>query len=116
MKIFHIAEKVIWENALSEGMYHPEGFRADGFIHCSELDQVLGAANTFYSGRRDLVLLEIDTHLLNFPIKYERAEGDDERFPHLYGPLGIDAVAHVYSLNPEEGGFQLPEGLSGSGA
>ena len=116
MNIFHIAGKMIWENALSEGMYHPEDFYNDGFIHCSELDQILYVANTFYSGRRDLVLLEIDTHLVNCPIKYESAEGDDERFPHLYGPLMIYAVVHVYAFKPDNAGeFRLPEELSGSG-
>ena len=35
MNIFHIAKKEIWENAFSEGRYHPEGFNEDGFIHCS---------------------------------------------------------------------------------
>ena len=117
MNIFHIAEKMIWENALSEGMYHPEGFNKDGFIHCSELDQILDVANTFYGGREDLVLLEIDGHRVNFPIKYESAEGSDERFPHLYGPLMIDAVVKVYVFKPDDkGGFRLPDELSGSGA
>lgn len=117
MNIFHIAVKEIWENALREGMYHPEGFNEDGFIHCSELDQVLDVANTFYSGRRNLVLLEIDGHRVNFPIKYESAEGSDERFPHLYGSLMIDAVVQVYVFKPDdEGGFRLPDELSGSGA
>jgi len=117
MNIFHIAGKMIWENALSEGMYHPEDFYNDGFIHCSELDQILYVANTFYSGRRDLVLLEIDPHLVNFPIKYESAVGSDDRFPHLYGSLMIDAVVHVYVFKPdEEGGFRLSEELSDSGA
>lgn len=115
MNIFHIAKKKIWENALGEEMYHPESFNEDGFIHCSELDQVIDVANTFYSGRRDLVLLEIEGHRVSFPIKYESAEGSDERFPHLYGPLMIDAVVHVYVFNPDDdGGFQLPEGLSRS--
>jgi uncharacterized protein (DUF952 family) len=98
-------------------MYHPEGFNSDGFIHCSERDQVLDVANTFYSGRRDLVLLKIDAQLVSFPIMYEGAVGSDERFPHLYGPLMIDAVVHVYVFKPDDdGGFRLPEELSGSGA
>lgn len=117
MNIFHITKKEIWEKALSEGMYQPEGFNTGGFIHCSELDQVIDVANTFYRGRRDLVLLEIDDHLVNFPIKYESAEGSDERFPHLYGSLMIDAVVHIYVFEPDDdGGFRLPEELSGSGA
>lgn len=117
MNIFHIAKKMIWENALSEEMYQPESFKEDGFIHCSELDQVIDVADRFYSGWRDLVLLEIDAHLVNLPIEYESAVGSDERFPHLYGPLRLDAVVRVYEFNPDDdGGFQLPEVLSGPGA
>ena len=116
MNYFHIAKEKIWENAFSEGKYRLDSFHEDGFIHCSELDQVLEVANTFYSGQRDLVLLEIDGNLVDFPIKYESAEGDDERFPHLYGPLMIHAVVHVYAFKPDNAGeFRLPEELSGSG-
>lgn len=117
MNIFHIAKKKIWENTLGDEMYFPESFNEDGFIHCSELDQVIDVANTFYRGRRDLVLLEIEGHRVSFPIKYESAEGSDERFPHLYGSLMIDAVVHIYVFEPDDdGGFRLPEELSGSGA
>lgn len=113
MNIFHIAEKKIWEIALSEGRYLPGGFKEEGFIHCSELEQVLDVANTLYSGRGDVVLIEIDSHRVNFPVKYESTEGNEERFPHLYGPLLLDAVLQVYVFNPEDDGrFRLPEGLT----
>ena len=116
MKIFHITEKKIWENALREGRYLPEGYNEDGFIHCSELDQVLDVADAFYSGQDDLVLLEIDSHRVNFPVKYESTEGNEKRFPHLYGPLILEAVLQVYLFNPDdEGGFRIPEGLIDSG-
>ncbi len=113
MYIYHIAKKEIWEIARGTGTYRPESFREDGFIHCSELDQVLKVANAFYAGRKALVLLEIDSLRVNFPIRYERVEDNVERFPHLYGPLKIDAVEHVHGFNPDDGEFRLPEGLSG---
>jgi uncharacterized protein (DUF952 family) len=56
----------------------------------------LGTANRFFRGQRDLLILSIDERRLAAPLKYEPpADGgelSDSRFPHLYGPLNLDAV------------------------
>lgn len=48
----------------------------------------------YFAGRDDLVLLEIDPARLRAELKYEPAP-DGELFPHVYGPLNIDAVVGV---------------------
>jgi glutathione S-transferase len=46
-----------------------------------------------------LVLLEIDTGLLDVPVVEEPpAPGVEETFPHIYGPLKPEAVVSVTSL------------------
>ena len=57
-----------------------------------------GAA--FYSdpGLR-LVLLEIDPARLDVELRLEVPPGAGEAFPHIYGPLGIDAVVGVRDLD-----------------
>ena len=43
----------------------------------------------------DLVLLVIDPARVDAEIRYERPDGAAERFPHIYGPLRVDAVVAV---------------------
>lgn len=66
-----------------------------GFIHCSFAHQVRGVADAFYRGRSDVVLLTIDRSLVRAEIREEAPPGGADRFPHIYGPLNLDAVAAV---------------------
>jgi uncharacterized protein (DUF952 family) len=105
--ILHIAEKQIWETATKEGKYRGDTLETEGFIHCSTAWQVIRVANHLYQGRTDLVLLFIDTDKLQAPLRYEPPTPDAqtaERFPHLYGPLNIDAVVKTEPLKPDEDG------------
>ena len=96
---------------MSEGSYQPEAFREDGFIHCSTQDQVIQVANARFRGQTGLVLLFIDTDKVDAEIIYENLEGGQQLFPHIYGKLNIDAVAHVGDFTPtEDGYFTLPSG------
>ena len=40
----------------------------------------------------DLVLLAIDPARVGAEVRYERLDGAPEPFPHIYGPLPVDAV------------------------
>ena len=66
-----------------------------GFIHCSFAHQVRGVADAFYRGRSDVVLLTIDRGRVHAEIREEAPPGGTDRFPHIYGPLNLDAVAAV---------------------
>lgn len=61
-----------------------------GFIHAATEAQVDGVQARFYADAGDLVLLTIDTDRLSSPWQLDPV-GDDE-FPHIYGPLNLDAV------------------------
>ena len=69
----------------------------EGFIHASRADQWEGVRERYYADVDEpLVLLEIDTDLLDVPVVEEPpAPGVDETFPHIYGPLEADAVVAV---------------------
>jgi uncharacterized protein (DUF952 family) len=58
--LFHITTRAEAEAAADAGAYVPKQFAREGFIHCSWRHQVAEVANRLFSGRRDLVLLEID--------------------------------------------------------
>lgn len=102
--IYHIALAEDWERATSVGEYRVStlGHTLDevGFIHCGTGEQVALVANSIYRGRRDLVLLTIDPDRVQPEIRYEDLDGHGLYFPHLYGPLHIDAVVAVSPLEP----------------
>jgi uncharacterized protein (DUF952 family) len=110
--IFHIVKREEWMLAVKRGSYAPESLRADGFIHCSTVAQVIDTANRFYRGQRDLVVLHIDEARLTAKLTFEAPSGAHgetagELFPHLYGELNVDAVVRVVELPcAADGSFQ----------
>jgi uncharacterized protein (DUF952 family) len=100
--IFHVAERTRWEASQAEGRYTASTIGREladeGFIHLSTRDQVAGVLDRFYRGVPDLVLLHVDESRLQAPLVYERVGDAPEPFPHLYGPLDVDAVVAVEDL------------------
>jgi len=115
--IAHIVKRSEWELAVGKGTYAAASLRAEGFIHCSTLAQVIDTANRFYRGQDDLVVLCIEESRLNAELKYEpptmqHDEPAGALFPHLYGELNVDAVVQVVALPCEaDGSFRLPDEL-----
>lgn len=107
MEILHITRKSDWRVAQTAGAYSADSLATEGFIHCSTAQQVARTANKFYAGQSDLLLLHIDTDLLAPELRWEAADGD--LFPHIYGPLNLDAVQDVIDFSPSEDGlFRYP--------
>lgn len=94
--IFHVTTADVWDAAVAAGEYRQSTLdrtlEEEGFIHCSTVEQVAGTLQRFYRGLDDLVRLEIDPDLVGAEVRYE---GDPEAFPHIYGPLPVDAVVGV---------------------
>lgn len=106
--IFHITTSSAWDEACAIGAYEPPSLEREGFIHFSGVDQVVGVANRAFRGQRDLVLLCVASERLAAVVRYEHAEDAGEAFPHLYGPLNLDAVAGVIPIAERSDGFELP--------
>src|SRR5438132_14063270 len=92
--IYHITPRETWEQAQTEGAYWGDTLDTEGFVHASTRRQVVATANRFYKGKADLVLLCIEAARLESEVRYEPAESG-ELFPHIYGPLNVDAVKQV---------------------
>ncbi|WP_328522096.1 DUF952 domain-containing protein [Kribbella sp. NBC_00359] len=97
--ILHIAFVEQWEAARDAGCYR-WSTRAksldDGatFIHASRPEQVAMVANFVYADVTEpLCLLVIDTERLVSALCEEPV--GDQLFPHIYGPLNLDAVVDV---------------------
>lgn len=109
--ILHITQTVEWEQAKATGIYYNSTLDSEGFIHCSTIPQVEKTANNFFANQTGLVLLCINSEKVQAEIKYEAV--GEEKFPHIYGALNIDAVVDAIAFPPEfNGKFKLPEKLA----
>src|SRR4051812_16818365 len=111
-RIYHVAIRDEWEDAVrSGGPYRRSTLRRSledvGYIHCSFAGQVQGIADLIYAGRSDAMRLEIDPSAVGAEIRVENLEGGTDLFPHIYGPLPLDAVVDVSPMPPQRD-LQLP--------
>ncbi len=96
--IYHVVTNENWQKALAQGFYEHASLKAEGFIHASKEDQVKGVLERYYKHVNDLLLLHIDETKLTAPLKYELAPSINQEFPHIYGPLNIDAVVKTATI------------------
>ena len=103
--IYHITSRRAWSEARERGDYRAESLETEGFIHCSTETQVVPVAEKYYKGQNDLFLLVIEPALLSSDLKWEPPSGgapsgvaEDDLFPHVYGPINLDAVVQVFDL------------------
>jgi uncharacterized protein (DUF952 family) len=111
--ILHITSQTAWSAAQKIGAYTAESLAGEGFIHCSKMDQILRVAELVFADQHGLVLLVIDPVLLCSELRWE--PGTDlvtELFPHVYGPINLNAVTDVLKFEPGlDGKFHLPKHL-----
>jgi uncharacterized protein (DUF952 family) len=106
--LFHIVERSRWNEAVAEGWYAPESLAAEGFVHCSYLEQVEPVANALYRDASDLVVVELDAALLDAPVVVEDTYGSGTAFPHVYGPITVRAQVGEHPLvRDADGGWTL---------
>ncbi|MEP7113696.1 MAG: DUF952 domain-containing protein [Ilumatobacteraceae bacterium] len=100
--IFHITDTTTWAASQGQGT-HTSSTRGidlaeEGYIHCSTAEQWPGVIERFYADAHDLLLLHIDETKLTSPLVYEQLPGMPEPFPHIYGPINVDAVVTAQQL------------------
>ena len=106
--IFHITSQAEWSQAQTRGEYAAPSLVSEGFIHFSTDKQVLTVANAFYRGRKDLVVLQVGEARLKPVLMWEAPAGppadnisESDLFPHVYGPVNLDAVIAVLEFQPD---------------
>jgi uncharacterized protein (DUF952 family) len=106
--IYHITPASTWEQARRDGQYTmstlDKTLAEEGFIHASTAAQVAQTANKFYQGVPDLLILSIDVGRVRPEIRWEQVPSSDDPFPHIYGPLNLDAVVRTAPLAPGASG------------
>jgi len=119
--ILHLINRTDWEAAQQSGVVHPASLANEGFVHCSTEHQMVGVANKYYTGATNMLLLRIDPKLLASPLKWEPPAHIDGSpslpgepfFPHIYGPINIDAVTEIIEFpSTPDGTFVTPPQLN----
>lgn len=105
-ELLHITERPLWEAARAVGAYEMSTrgrtLQEEGFIHCSLRGQLVAVAEFLYGnrgGHDELVVLVIDSDRLSVPLRYEAPAPGTDMFPHIYGPLPVEAVTEVVPWN-----------------
>jgi len=115
--ILHISSHDEWAADRERGELRPASLAEVGFVHCSDPGSVHLPADLFYAGRTDLVLLVVDPAKLTVPVRWEPGEPAHPTgvwFPHVYGPIQVEAVVRVVDFPPAaDGTFRLPADFLG---
>lgn len=103
--LLHLIARADWEAVDASTGYRPRSLETEGFIHCTvEPEILLHIANSFYQAdARTYVVLAIDSTRVTSPVVFEGplppppADSPLAKhvFPHIYGPLNVDAVVGV---------------------
>lgn len=114
--LYRISQANDWEQAQQTGFFASPDLAAEGFIHASELGQVLETARLYYANSPRALLLELDEEaLLAAGVRVERewAAGRQAWFPHVFGPVPLAAVCRVWPLPvAADGTAALPPALA----
>lgn len=96
--IYHVTTVAEWNAAKEKGYYESASLKEEGFIHCSHEEQVAGVLERYFSGKTNLIKLVIDTDKLTSQFIYDWSRSNADTFPHVYGPINIEAVIEVTLL------------------
>lgn len=119
--IYHLVPESEFRAQVKEDKYIPARFELDGFIHCTgEPDTLLAVANDYFSGvEKPVLVLVIETARLAAEVRFEPPApvagsgsshlAHDQLFPHIYGPLNLDAVTAIGVLRKSGGQYRWPE-------
>ena len=118
--IYHLTPRKEWKRALATGDYRAKSLEKEGYLHCSTLSQLAPVAMEFFPGRRKITILVVDDARLTSELKWEKPSGgtpppgvpQGEKFPHIYGPLNLDAVTKTLDMERDaDDVFVLPDNL-----
>ena len=111
--IYKICPADDWAAAHAAGVYTGAPVdKADGFIHFSTAAQLAETAARHFAGQDGLMLVAVAVSGLDAAtLKWEPSRGG-ALFPHLYGPLPLDAVVDARPLPlGADGRHRFPPGI-----
>jgi uncharacterized protein (DUF952 family) len=96
--IYHVTTAAEWKNAQQKGYYESASISTEGFIHCSQDYQVEAVSERYFKHKTGLIKLVIDTDRLTSRYGFDWSPSLADTFPHIYGPVNLDAVIEIIAL------------------
>ena len=94
----HVLSGPEWMLALATGRHSPPRLTEQGFLHCCTPGQLGFVAARHFAGRSGMLVMRFRPELCDGDLEWVRSEPDQEPFPHLRGPIPVDAVLEVALL------------------
>jgi uncharacterized protein (DUF952 family) len=96
LRIYHLIPRAAWQK-VPPGPYRAASLAREGFVHCSNKEQVAASANKHYPEEPELLLLCLDPERMTSLLRDEEGRSG-ELFPHIYGPINREAIVEVIHL------------------
>lgn len=114
MYFFHVTTEAHWSRDDNDGVYagstYGRSLAEVGYVHCSaghdQLDAVLSAIYTDVT--EPLRLLVIDPSRLTSRWRFDAVAGAARPYPHVYGPVNLDAVVDTAPMTRRADGWTYP--------
>lgn len=99
--LYHLSTPDEWAASRSRGLIAPASLETEGFVHCSWGRQVAGTLTKHFAGGAEVLALRLDPGRLGeLRVVEEDSYGSGQSFPHLYGPVPVDAVTEITTVSP----------------
>ena len=91
---FHLVPRRVWAAGPPGEPYVAESLATEGFIHCTDGVEALGATFDRYYARdpTGFVALTIDLDAVDVPWRYDLP---GSLYPHVYGPIARPAIVAI---------------------
>ena len=91
---YHLVLEAIWSATDPGAAYEAASLEPEGFVHCTDGLEPLGVTfdRHYADDQRVFVALKVDLDALDVPWRYD-VPGSP--YPHVYGPIGREAVLTV---------------------
>jgi uncharacterized protein (DUF952 family) len=94
--------------ATAQATWAPDSFQADGFIHASPVEQLTRVANKHFQQFDEVSIVVFRADRVRPEVRWEPAS-DHNLYPHIYGPLNMDAAERSVTVKKgKDGRFSIP--------
>ena len=104
-EIYHMVPAALWQAARGGSVLAPASLASEGFIHCTAGERnLLEVAEAHYHHESgEWFVLVLDPAKVTAEVRWE-VQPNALAYPHIYGPLNLDAVIEVLPFPRDSNG------------